>query len=90
MLERNSTVTFPGLTRSKYQLEYQQAQDVLEGRSPRLEDGSSVSPADVPQLQRNLQTLARLAAHLRAGRLRVLRCPLAALTYFTICCLVAC
>jgi len=62
-------VAVPGPTRSKYQLEYQQAQDILD-KQP--EGGSSVSPADVPRLQRNLQMLARLAAHLRARRLRVL------------------
>lgn len=56
--------------RSRYQLEYQQAQDIMDGRPPQPEH--DIAMEDRPRLQQNLQTLARVAAHLRAGRLQVL------------------
>ena len=57
-------------TRSRYQLEYQQAQDIMDGRPPRP-GHDCIALADRPRLQRNLQVLAWVAAHLRAGRLQV-------------------
>ncbi|KAL4852980.1 DIS3-like exonuclease 1 [Chlorella vulgaris] len=70
------------LIRSRYQLEYSQAQAILEGRpqplQPRQQRGSSggggtgeqaVPDADLPQLQRNLRLLAALAERRRQMRL---------------------
>ncbi|KAI3434597.1 hypothetical protein D9Q98_002666 [Chlorella vulgaris] len=70
------------LIRSRYQLEYSQAQAILEGRpqplQPRQQRGSSggggtgeqaVPDADLPQLQRNLRLLAALAERRRQIRL---------------------
>ncbi len=56
--------------RSRYQLEYEQAQDILDERPPRPEH-DSIAMEDRPRLQQALQTLTRVAAHLRAGRLQV-------------------
>ncbi len=56
--------------RSRYQLEYQQAQDVLDGRPPRAHS----LPADEPEraaLRTSLALLARFAASRRAERLQV-------------------
>ncbi|KAI7844065.1 hypothetical protein COHA_002209 [Chlorella ohadii] len=55
------------LIRSRYQLEYSQAQDILDGRPPK--PGHEVAAADRPVLQRNLALLAALAEHRR--RLRI-------------------
>ncbi|BDA44024.1 DIS3-like exonuclease 1 [Coccomyxa sp. Obi] len=57
------------IIRSRYQLEYQQAQDIMDGRPPQPEH-DSIAMEDRPRLQQTLQTLARVAAHLRAGRLQ--------------------
>ncbi|PRW57734.1 DIS3-like exonuclease 1 [Chlorella sorokiniana] len=55
------------LIRSRYQLEYSQAQDILDGHPPK--PGHEVAAADRPALQRNLELLAALAEHRR--RLRI-------------------
>ena len=54
--------------RSRYQLEYSQAQGILEGRP--LGAGQEVASADRPALQRNLTLLAALAEHRRQARLQ--------------------
>jgi hypothetical protein len=54
--------------RSRYQLEYSQAQGILEGRPPKA--GQEVAPIDRPALQRNLALLAALAEHRRQARLQ--------------------
>jgi hypothetical protein len=61
--------------RSRYQLEYQQAQDVLDGRPPRAHS----LPVDEPEraaLRTSLVLLARFAAAQRAERLQVTSCDL--------------
>ncbi|GAB4819868.1 hypothetical protein N2152v2_006914 [Parachlorella kessleri] len=55
------------IIRSRYQLEYQQAQDIMEGAPTR--PGHEISPADRPTLQRALRFLSRLAASRRGARL---------------------
>lgn len=57
------------LFRSRYQLEYSQAQDILDGRPPK--PGHEVAAADRPALRRNLALLAALAEHRRRLRLEV-------------------
>lgn len=57
------------LFRSRYQLEYSQAQDILDGRPPK--PGHEVAAADRPALRRNLALLASLAEHRRRLRLEV-------------------
>jgi DIS3-like exonuclease 1 len=53
-------------SRSRYQLTYQQAQDVLDGRPPAL--GHDVAAADRDTLRRALTSLKRVTDHLRAAR----------------------
>ena len=48
--------------RSQYQLEYAEAQAIMEGTAPPRAPGqAAVAPADLPALQRSLRFLARLA-----------------------------
>lgn len=70
--------------RSRYQLEYSQAQAIMEGRPQPLQPASqhggggtgeqAVPAADLPPLQRNLRLLAALAEHRRQMRLQVRPC----------------
>eukprot|EP00884_Botryococcus_braunii_P009563 jgi/Botrbrau1/18608/Bobra.0367s0048.1 len=53
--------------RSRYQLTYQQAQEVVDGRAPPPDAG--VTSADLPLLRFSLQTLDRLSAQRRAARI---------------------
>lgn len=55
--------------RSRYQLEYSQAQGIADGEPPR--PGQEVAPEDTPLLRRNLRLLAALAEHRRRLRLEV-------------------
>ncbi|KAL4433810.1 hypothetical protein ABPG75_000251 [Micractinium tetrahymenae] len=55
------------LIRSRYQLEYSQAQDIMDDRPPK--PGQEVAPNYRPLLQRNLRLLAALAEHQRQLRL---------------------
>ncbi len=55
--------------RSRYQLEYSQAQGIMEGAQPK--PAQEVAPGDLPRLQRNLRLLAALAEHRRQLRLEV-------------------
>lgn len=58
----------PTTARSRYQLEYSQAQDILDGHPPQPAH-DTVAPADRPALRRNLAALAALAEHRRRQRL---------------------
>lgn len=65
-LRRLRTCPSPVVSRSRYQLSYQQAQDVLDGRPPA--QGQEVAAADREQLQRALTTLKGVTDSLRARR----------------------
>lgn len=58
--------------RSKYQLTYQQAQDISEGKAPTTGPRDMpVDPRDCAELQKRLQTLVALTDHLREIRNQV-------------------
>ena len=59
-------------SRSRYQLTYQHAQDVLDGRPPA--PGHDVAAADRDTLRRALTALKRVTDHLRARRQAVCTC----------------
>lgn len=58
--------------RSQYQLTYQQAQDLLDGKSPTTGPRDiAVDPRDHAELRSRLQMLDKLTNKLRAGRVEV-------------------
>ena len=58
--------------RSRYQLTYQQAQDLLDGKSPTTGPRDmAVDPRDHAELRSRLQMLDKLTNKLRAARVEV-------------------
>ena len=65
-------LTDPMHYRSRYQLTYQQAQDLLDGKSPMTGPRDmAINPRDHAELRSRLQMLDKLTNKLRAARVQV-------------------
>ena len=63
------------ICRSRYQLTYQQAQDMLDGKPPTTGPRDMpVDPRDHPELRSRLSVFKRLTDQLRAARVQVNSC----------------